>query len=175
MKHGFGELDFYIGDIWEIATQAFVTPVTADLRPLAGIGANVVRRAGPEISKELSKHVPIGLGHSLVTKGGGLRAKWLIHTSICTLATTPNAMDFGDAIDSALNACQHQAINSLAIPAMAIEPGELNVKVVANIIVRACLKSFKVSRIPERIVLVVPSKYVEREFKKAIEDIIYPE
>ncbi|RQV99992.1 hypothetical protein EH220_00765 [bacterium] len=172
MRYGFGELDFYIGDIWELATQALISPVTEDLHPVVGIGSNLVRRAGPEIAKELADHDPIGLGHAFVTKAGTLRAKWLIHTSICTLASPPSGPDVCEALDEALSVCQHMAIKSVAVPAMAIEPGELPVRVAANVIVRSCFRSFKMSRLPERIVLVVPSPYVEREFKYVIEDIL---
>lgn len=172
MRYGFGELDFYIGNIWEIATQAFISPVTDELHPVVGIGANLIRRAGPEIAKELSEQDPIGLGHAFVTKAGTLRAKWLIHASICTLSSSPTGVNINEALDEALSQCQHMAISSVAIPAMAIDPGELPVKIVANVIVRSCFRSFKMSRLPERIVVVVPSEYVENEFKYVIEDLL---
>ena len=173
MKYGFGELDFFIGDVWEIATQAFVTPVTADLHPVAGIGSNVVRRAGPAISKALAEIQPIGLGHAVVTKGGDLAAKWLLHVSICTLARKPQALDVADAIEEALFICQRQMITSVAIPVMPIEPGELPVKAVSNIIARSSLHCLKIAKCPERIVVVVPSKYVENVFREAIDDVLY--
>jgi O-acetyl-ADP-ribose deacetylase (regulator of RNase III) len=173
LKYGHGELDFFIGDVWEIATQALVTPVTADLHPVSGIGANVVRRAGSTVSRELAEMLPIGLGHAVITKGGDLAAKWLLHISICTLARAPQGIDVSDAIEEALSICQRQAITSVGIPVVAIEPGELPTKAVSNIIARSCLHSLKVSKYPERIVIVVPSNYVEDVFREAIDDVLY--
>jgi O-acetyl-ADP-ribose deacetylase (regulator of RNase III) len=170
MKYGFGELDFFLGDIWEIATQAFITPITTDLRPKSGIGANVVRRAGPQVLKELSGYNPVGLGQTVVTSAGSLRAKQLIHVSISTLASRPTGEILKEAMREALAVSRHLNFHSVAIPAMAIEPGELTVKIVGNIMVNACFGSLKISRTPERFVLVVPSAYVENEFKKIIED-----
>jgi O-acetyl-ADP-ribose deacetylase (regulator of RNase III) len=173
LKYGHGELDFFIGEVWELATQAIVTPVTTELHPVAGIGANVVSRAGQAVHQALAEKAPIGLGHAVITKGGNLASKWLIHISICTLAKAPQGIDVSDAIDEALDICHLQAITSVGIPLVAIEPGELPVKAVSNIIARACLRCLKNSKYPERIVIVVPSKYVENVFREAIDDILY--
>ena len=169
MKYGFGELDVFIGDVWELANQAIICPVHDDLRPMAGAGAGIIRRAGPEIAAELTQHEPIGLGHALLTKAGTLRSKWLIHIAICTHANSPTVYDLDDAINEALLLCQRRKITSVAIPAVAIDPGELSATAVVNIMVRAAFKSLKVSSCPQRIICVVPSGYVDNLFQKVIE------
>jgi O-acetyl-ADP-ribose deacetylase (regulator of RNase III) len=169
MKYGFGELDVFIGDAWELANQAIVCPVHDDLRPMAGAGAGLLRRAGPDISAELNKRESLALGHALLTDSGSLRSKWLIHIAIGTSASSPTVYDLEDAINEALLICQRRKISSVAIPAVAIEPGELPATAVVNIMVRAAFKSLKISSCPQRIVCVVPSTYVDQLFQKVIE------
>lgn len=173
MKYGHGELDFFIGDVWELATQAIVSPITTDLHPMAGIGANIIKRAGHSVVAELDQKSSIGLGRAVITKGGDLAAHWIIHISICTLRKAPQGIDVADGMAEAVEICQLQAISSIGIPVVPIEPGELPVKAVSNIIARACLSALKRAQYPERIVIVVPSKYVENIFQEAVDDILY--
>lgn len=172
MKYGFGELDTYIGDIWELATQVFFNPVHENLRPMPGVGQQIIRRAGPEVSNMLSQRGEMGLGKAFISEAGDLRATFLVHVTIATLARKPTADIVDDALAEAFLICQRQSAKSIAIPPMAIEPGEIPVGVYANLVVKHTLSSLKRSRNPERIVLVAPSRYVEKIYQNSIDHIL---
>ena len=172
MKYGFGELDTYIGDIWELATEAFINPVHDNLRPTPGIAQQLLRRAGPEVSNLLSQRGNIGVGHAFISDAGDLRAKFLVHISIGTLAHKPSIGTVDDALEEAFLLCQRQSLKSVAVPPIAMDPGELPVGVCANILVKHALTSLNRSSLPERVVLVAPSKYVENIYQQAIDKFI---
>jgi len=170
MRFGYGELDTFVGDIWEIATQAFLCPITTDMRPVAGLGADIARRAGPEIPRLLAEMTPVRLGSAVRTDAGSLRCKHLIHVAICTLAKPPEIYVFKDALQEALRICQSGSIRSVAIPPMGFIEGKLAVRPIASVFVRECLQCLKVSKMPERMVCVVPSDYVDGVFREVIEE-----
>lgn len=175
MQWGLGELDLFIGDVWELATQAFVTPIHSELRPATQMALDLWRRAGPELEREFDNLDHLPLGHIFVTGAGTLDCENLIHIAASTLSHRPTIEAFEESLGRALMSAYHNTYRSIAVPAMFIDPGELTTQVVSKIIVRTSMEHLTKARYPGRIVLVVPTDYVHKVFLSEIERVRYGE
>lgn len=175
MKSGLGEIDTFVGDVWELATQAIVSPVHCELLPVAPIGVEVVRRAGYEVDRELRANEPLAMGHVCMTDAGTLEAEKIIHIAVTTLSRRPTIEALREALRNALLMGHRQNMRSIAIPAAYIEPGELATSVVARCIVESAADHLRRSRLPNRIVLVVPTDYVHNVFLSEIDRVHFGE
>ena len=171
MKWGFGEIDTFVGDIWELATQAFVVPVHRDLRPAGQLAAGVFQRGGPTIQKELSSFDNMALGQVCATDGGTLGCERLLHVSLLSLPKRPVLETLESGLKNALLLAYHNSMRSVAIPAMLIEPGECATAAVARATVEISMDHLRKAKFPGRIVIVVPTDYVNKVFCSEIEKI----
>lgn len=169
MKWGFGEIDTFVGDIWELATQAFVVPVTKDLRPAGPIATGVFRRGGPSIQKELEGFDTMALGQACATYAGDLGCERLFHLSLLSSPKRPELDDLEAGLRNVLLMAYHNSMRSVAIPAMLIDPGELTTAAVARVTVETSMDHLRKAKFPGRIVIVVPSDYVLKVFTAEID------
>ena len=175
MKSGYGEIDTFVGDIWELATEALVSPVHCELHPVVPIGVELVRRAGYEVDRELRANEKLAVGQICMTSAGTLEAEKIIHIAVSTLSHRPTVEALREALQNALLLGHRQNMRSIAIPAAYIEPGELPTSVVARCIVETAVEHLKRARHPNRIVLVVPTDYVHKIFLSEIERVHFGE
>src|SRR6201981_219136 len=72
------------GDITTYPADAIVNAANSDLLPGAGVCGAIHHAAGPKLAEECrrlrSQHGQVLPGHSVFTKAGHLKAKYVIHT-----------------------------------------------------------------------------------------------
>ncbi len=73
------EIKLILGDISESATTAIVNAANSHLILGAGVAGAISRKGGPDVQEECNAigHCPVG--EAVVTSGGNLRAKYVIH------------------------------------------------------------------------------------------------
>ncbi len=175
MKWELGELDTFVGDVWELATQAIVAPIHSELRPAGQLGADIMRFAGSSVESEFANLDRIALGQILATSAGSLNSEKIIHIAVSTLARRPTIELFEEALRNALLFATHNSFRSIGIPAMYIDPGELTTAAVARTTVVTAMSHLKRASLPNRIVLVVPTDYVHKIFLAEIDRVRYGE
>lgn len=78
------ELTVLVGDITEQSTDAIVNAANSGLRGGGGVDGAIHRAGGPTILEECQKYVrehgPLPPGRAMITSGGNLKAKFVIHT-----------------------------------------------------------------------------------------------
>ena len=67
------------GDITELETDAIVNAANGQLVLGGGVAGAIRQKGGPAIQQECNKKAPIGVGHAVITTGGDLKAKYVIH------------------------------------------------------------------------------------------------
>lgn len=92
------------GDITECDTDAIVNAANTRLQLGGGVAGAIRRKGGPSIQEECNRYSPIGVGEAVMTTGGNLKAKYVIH------AVGPR-MGEGDEDDKLRNA----TLNSLRV------------------------------------------------------------
>lgn len=175
MKWGLGEIDTFVGDVWELATEAFISPIHCEMRPAGQLGVDLLRRAGPDIERDLLKQPELTLGQAFVSESGSLDCEKLIHIAVSTLSRRPTIEAYEEAMHNALMIAYRASMRSLAIPATYIEPGEILTSVLARRTVHITMDHLKKARFPGRIVLVVPTDYVHKVFLAEIDRIRFGE
>lgn len=68
------------GDITELETDAIVNAANCQLVLGAGVAGAIRKKAGSAVQAECDKLAPIKVGQAVITTGGELKAKHVIHT-----------------------------------------------------------------------------------------------
>ena len=68
-------------DITAMEVDAIVNPTNRNMIGYSGIDQAVHLKAGPKLDRECAKRAPLELGHATITKGYGLKTKYIIHTA----------------------------------------------------------------------------------------------
>jgi O-acetyl-ADP-ribose deacetylase (regulator of RNase III) len=86
MKKVFGKATLKLsqGDITELAVDVVVNAANRYLAHSGGVALAIVRKGGPAIQSEstalIAKRGPLSTGDTVITGGGKLRAKFVVHT-----------------------------------------------------------------------------------------------
>jgi O-acetyl-ADP-ribose deacetylase (regulator of RNase III) len=97
-------IELVMGDITEMETDAIVNAANAQLILGGGVAGAIRRKGGPAIQEECNKIGGTFVGGAVITTGGNLKAKYVIH------AVGP-MMGEGDEDDK----LKHATINSLKV------------------------------------------------------------
>lgn len=67
-------------DITALDVDAIVNAANRELIPGGGVDGAIHRAGGPTISAEAQPQSPLDTGDSIITTGGHMKARWVIHT-----------------------------------------------------------------------------------------------
>lgn len=79
MQAGNCMLELKQGDITEQETDAIVNAANSQLILGGGVAGAIRRKGGPSIQEDCNRKGPIGVGLAVLTTGGNLKAKYVIH------------------------------------------------------------------------------------------------
>ncbi len=79
VKVGKTLLELREGDLTELPADAIVNPANRELELGGGVAGAIRRKGGPTIQAECDRLAPIATGEAVVTGGGTLRARRVIH------------------------------------------------------------------------------------------------
>jgi O-acetyl-ADP-ribose deacetylase (regulator of RNase III) len=155
-------------DITNLPVDAVVSPSNSKGIMTAGVAGAIRAHGGDEIESEARARAPIAIGAALVTKGGALPAKFVIHVpTMEEPGMTIGAENVRRAARAALiaaHAFKHQVV---ALPGMGVDSG-VAVEEAARAIVeeiRAHKKPF-----PETVYLVDTSPGMIAAFEEALKN-----
>jgi O-acetyl-ADP-ribose deacetylase (regulator of RNase III) len=114
------EIEIVQGDITMLDAEAIVNPANNYLIHGGGLAAAILRRGGQMIQQESKKIGFVPTGGAVITSGGSLKAKHVIH------AVGPRYKDgksgeaekLASAVKSALDIADKKKLKSIAIPAI---------------------------------------------------------
>ncbi len=72
-------LELVAGDLTELAADAIVNAANTELQLGAGVAGAIRAKGGPTIQAECDRLAPIAVGEAVMTGGGRLRARHVIH------------------------------------------------------------------------------------------------
>jgi O-acetyl-ADP-ribose deacetylase len=118
-------ISFELGDITEQDVDAIVNAANHTLMGGGGVDGAIHRRGGPEILAECMKlresRFPDGLptGQAVATTGGGLKARWVIHTVGPTYAESKDKSQLlADCFRNSLRIADELDAATVAFPAI---------------------------------------------------------
>ena len=112
------EVQLWNGDICDLEVDAIVSAASTSLWMSTGVAGAIKHRGGDEIEFEAVRQGPAPLGSAVVTSGGRLAAKYVIHA--VSLGADRRTTD--EAIEAATRSAYVQAdrlgVESIAFPAL---------------------------------------------------------
>lgn len=106
------------GDITECDADAIVNAANNDLQLGGGVAGAIRRKGGPEIQRECDRIGRIALGEAVVTTGGRLNARFVIHAASMRLGGRTTEDNLRASTRNSLARAAERGLESIAFPAI---------------------------------------------------------
>ncbi len=136
---GGSALEVAQGDITECAVDAVVNAANNHLWMGAGVAGAIKRKGGQVIEDEAVRQGPIPVGEAVVTGGGALKARYVIHTAAMGQDLITNADLIHQATVNSLKRATELGLQSIALPALGTGVGGFPIHEAAHVMVEATL------------------------------------
>ena len=165
------QIEAVLGDITQFEGDALVNAANNHLWMGAGVAGAIKRAGGIEIEREAIAKGPIPVGEAVVTGGGALRARYVIHAAAMGQDLQTDAEKVRLATRNSLQRARELGIRSIAFPALGTGVGGLSPEAAAAAMVDECRRfASGDSTTPlERIVFVLFSQDVLDSFKRRLD------
>jgi O-acetyl-ADP-ribose deacetylase len=125
------------GDITECAVDAIVNAANNHLWMGAGVAGAIKRKGGQVIEDEAVRQGPIPVGEAVVTGGGSLKARYVIHAAAMGQDLVTNADLIRHATTNSLQRATDLGLRSVALPALGTGVGGFSVDEAARVMIDA--------------------------------------
>jgi O-acetyl-ADP-ribose deacetylase len=112
------KLELIEGDITELDTDAIVNAANAQLVLGAGVAGAIRRKGGPQIQQACDRIGGTFVGGAVITTGGTLKAKHVIHAVGPQMGEGDEDQKLRDATRNALKLADEHGLKSIAFPAI---------------------------------------------------------
>ena len=102
----------------------------------SGVAGAIKKEGGMEIEEEAVSKGPIDIGEAVLTGGGQLKAKYVIHAAVMGQDLSTDADIIRKALVSSLELAEQEGLNSLSFPALGTGVGGFSINACAEIMVR---------------------------------------
>jgi O-acetyl-ADP-ribose deacetylase (regulator of RNase III) len=106
------------GDITELDTDAIVNAANSHLILGTGVAGAIRAKGGPSIQEECSAIGHCEVGGAVITGGGGLKARHVIHAVGPRMGEGDEADKLANAVRASLNLAEQNQLGSIALPAI---------------------------------------------------------
>ena len=106
------------GDLTEMATDAIVNAANNDLILGGGVAGAIRRKGGDEIQRECNGIGSIPVGYAVITTGGKLKARFVIHAASMRLGGATTAEALRSSTAHCLRIARERGLKSIAFPAV---------------------------------------------------------
>jgi O-acetyl-ADP-ribose deacetylase (regulator of RNase III) len=162
------DLEVVEGDISQLDVDAIANAANNHLWMGAGVAGAIKRAGGNEIEAEAMAQGPVEVGEVVVTGGGNLKAKNVIHGAVMGQDLRTNAELLARTTRRVLKAADELGARSVALPAFGTGVGGFPLAECAQIMVREA-SSFE-PRSLERVVFAVFGNDAEEAFRRALDE-----
>ncbi len=171
---GNGALELVEGDITALHVDAVVNAANSALQLGAGVAGAIRRRGGPAIQRECDRigHCPVG--GAVVTGGGNLPARYVIHAvGPVWREGNPEECDrlLASACSEALARAAENGVESVALPSLSTGVFGFPITRAARILLTEAAKHLQSNSSPSRIVFCLFGEDAFRAYRDALEDL----
>lgn len=125
------------GDITECAVDAIVNAANNHLWMGAGVAGAIKRKGGQVIEDEAVRLGPIAVGEAVVTGGGALKARHVIHAAAMGQDLVTDADLIREATINSLKRAMELGLASIAFPALGTGVGGFPMQEAAQVMINA--------------------------------------
>ncbi len=106
------------GDITDLDTDAIVNAANSQLTLGAGVAGAIRRKGGPAIQAECDVIGHCDVGEAVITTGGELKARYVIHAVGPRMGEGSEAGKLANAVRASLKRAEEHGLHSIALPAI---------------------------------------------------------
>ncbi|MFQ5758788.1 MAG: macro domain-containing protein [Candidatus Bathyarchaeia archaeon] len=106
------------GDITDLATDAIVNAANTSLKLGGGVAGTIARKGGPKIQEECDEIGGTHVGGAVITTGGNLKAKYVIHAVGPVHGMEHEDEKLKEATLNSLKVADKHYLKSMAFPAI---------------------------------------------------------
>jgi O-acetyl-ADP-ribose deacetylase (regulator of RNase III) len=111
-------IQLFQGDITDLATDAIVNAANTSLKLGGGVAGAIARKGGPKIQEECDEIGGTSVGGAVITTGGNLKAKHVIHAVGPVHGMEHEDAKLKDATLNSLKLADKHNLKSLVLPAI---------------------------------------------------------
>lgn len=138
------EIEIVKGDITELDVECIVNPANSNLIFGGGVAGAIRQKGGDSIQEECNKIGDCEVGKAVITSGGNLKSKYVIHAvgPLYGMNIYPARL-LSDAVTNSLLLANSKGIKSIALPAISTGIFGYPMDEAASVILKAVLKFSK--------------------------------
>jgi O-acetyl-ADP-ribose deacetylase (regulator of RNase III) len=162
------------GDITELTVDCIVNAANSKLILGGGVAGAIRKKGGPKIQEECNLIGGTPTGTAVITTGGNLKAKFVIHA----VGPTGDMLKRDDllhkAIKSSINLAQEKKLTSLALPAISTGIFGFPLEPASKIILETCIDEIQIhneKQVLENITICLYDKQTFETFKRILKEI----
>ena len=129
-------IELWNGDICDLEVDAIVNAANVSLWMSTGVGGAIKRAGGDDIEFEAVRQAPVALGAAVVTHGGKLPVRAVIHAVSLDRERRTSGVAIETAVRSAMARASELGATSIAFPALGTGVGGFPLDEAAEITVR---------------------------------------
>ncbi|MEX2706284.1 MAG: macro domain-containing protein [Candidatus Freyarchaeota archaeon] len=164
-------LEIIQGDITEQDTDAIVNAANAALQMGGGVAGAIRRKGGPKIQEECNKIGGTYVGGAVITTGGNLKAKYVIHAVGPRWGEGNEDEKLRNATLNSLKLADEKNLKSISFPAISTGIFGFPMKRASEIMLRTTVEYLKGETGLERVVYVLYDKNAFETFKETLESL----
>ncbi len=145
-------LELVEGDITELQTDAIVNAANAKLILGGGVAGAIRRKGGPKIQQECNTIGGTFVGGAVITSGGNLKAKYVIHAVGPRMGEGDEDQKLKNATFNSLQLADEENLKSIAFPAISTGIFGFPIKRCADIMLETTIDYLKGPTSLERVV-----------------------
>jgi O-acetyl-ADP-ribose deacetylase (regulator of RNase III) len=130
-----GRIEIVHGDITDQDTVAIINAANNHLWMGGGVAGAIKRKGGEEIEREAVAKGPVDTGQAVITSGGKLKSKYIIHATVMGQDLHTDAIKIKNATINVLRLAEKQQIQSISFPALGTGVGGFSIHHCAKIMV----------------------------------------
>jgi O-acetyl-ADP-ribose deacetylase (regulator of RNase III) len=165
-------LEVVEGDITEMETDAIVNAANAQLILGGGVAGAIRRKGGPEIQEQCNKIVGTFVGGAVITDGGNLKAKYVIHAVGPRMGEGNEDQKLKNAILNSLKLADQNNIKSISFPAISTGIFGYPIDRCAEVMLDTTIEHIKGSTSLEKIVFCLFGQDNYKVFEERLKGII---
>jgi len=160
-------IKFVKGDITELAVDAIVNAANSQLQMGGGVAGAILRKGGQSIQDECDKIGFTSVGQAAITKGGHLKAKYVIHAVGPRMGEGDEDKKLLNATLNSLKIAQEKGLQSIAFPAISTGIFEYPLDKCAKTMLKTTKEFLVKNSIPKEVIFCLYDDIAYRAFETA--------
>ena len=156
-------------DLTTLHVDAIVNAANDHLWMGAGVAGAIKRAGGAELEREAMAQGPIPIGEAVVTSGGRLAARAVIHAAAMGQDLLTDAEKIRAATANALRRADERGFRSVAFPALGTGVGGFPMEECAEVMLRVVRRHLEARSGIEQVVFALRSADAVAAFSRALE------